>query len=131
MTVNKNINHVICMEDDAQIRRLLLRKLSRIFDEVCLVDTCELLVANFLKKISATGLSFDLVFLDMEIYGDELCGLRALDELKRIDPNVRTILCSSSGHAAMYNPKQYGFIASLEKDFSIEQLDEALRNVFD
>lgn len=124
----KNV-HVICMEDREEIRRVFQRLLGNRFAELCLVDTCEALVDAFLGKKSATGSSFDLVFLDMEIYNEKLCGLRALAELKKIDPDVRAVLCSASYHDAMYNPGPYGFIASLEKPFFIEEFNKVIRIV--
>ncbi len=120
---------IICMEDREQIRRLYKRIFGDRFAEVCLVDTCEALVVAFLEKKLTTGFSFDLVFLDMQIYGEKFCGLRALAELKKIDPDVRAVLCSSSNHDAMESPARFGFKASLEKPFSIEQLNTVVRSV--
>jgi len=127
--ISENNARVICMEDRAQIRRLFQRILRDQFAEVCLVDTCEALVAAFLEKKSTVGSSFDLVFLDMNIYGEKCCGLRALAELKIIDPHVRAVLCSASNHDAMRDPARFGFKASLEKPFTMEQLKEVIRNV--
>ena len=120
---------VFCMEDGGRIRRLYQRIFGSRFAEVYLVDTCEALVSAFLEKRSETKVSFDLVFLDMKIYGENFCGLRALAELKKIDPNVCAVLCSASNHDAMDNPVRFGFKASLEKPFTMEQFNAVVKSV--
>jgi DNA-binding response OmpR family regulator len=109
---------LIVMEDEEQLRQMYTRFFGESFAELRVVSTCEELIDAYVEKRLSTGLTYDVVVLDMEIYGEFFCGLRALRELEKIDSNVRAILCSSSDHDAMLHPRLHGFKTALFKPFN-------------
>ncbi|MFO7984377.1 MAG: hypothetical protein R6U38_00820, partial [Desulfatiglandaceae bacterium] len=72
---------------------------------------------------------FAAVILDLTIKGG-MGGERALQELLKIDPDIKAIV--SSGYfndPVMANFQDYGFKAALEKPYEIKDLKEVLQTV--
>ena len=81
------------------------------------------------KKARESGKSFDIVMVDLTIPGG-MGGMETIKRLKKIDPNVKAIVCSGySDSPAMSNYKDYGFCDSLPKPYHTRELKEKLHKV--
>jgi DNA-binding NarL/FixJ family response regulator len=55
---------------------------------------------------------------------------QTLEELIKLDPQVRTVVCSGySSNPVMANHLEHGFSAVLPKPFKLEALDQVLREL--
>jgi two-component system cell cycle sensor histidine kinase/response regulator CckA len=107
---------VLILEDDAMIRRLLTTQLRQHGYEV--VETAEgtRTVARF-REARDSGAPFDLLIMDLSI-PNGMGGLRALEEIRQMEPNVVAIVSSGySDDPVMAEPRKYGFTAVLPKPY--------------
>ena len=88
--------------------------------------------AEAVRKYSearTAGRPFDLVVMDLTVPGG-VGGREAIDQLRRIDPNVRAIVSSGySSDPVLANHRAYGFRGMVAKPFKIEDLAQVLRAV--
>jgi signal transduction histidine kinase/DNA-binding NarL/FixJ family response regulator len=112
---------VLVMEDDAMIRRLVVRCLGRAgYDVVETTNGQDALDMHGMAK--AEGRAFELILSDLTIE-DGMGGIEMMHELRQRDPAIRAIV--SSGYAdspAMASPSEYGFNAVLPKPYPPREL---------
>jgi len=116
---------VLVMDDEDVIRRVAGRMLSLAgHDAVFASDGAEAIRAY--TSVRKSGDPFDLVIFDLTVPGG-MGGKDALQELLKIDPDIRAI--ASSGYSSdpvMANPGSYGFCTSLPKPYDIPDLLKAV-----
>ncbi len=113
---SRSLTRVLILEDDAMIRRLLTTQLQQHGYEV--VETAEgtRTVARFREALDK-GTPFDLLIMDLSI-PNGMGGLRALEEIRQLEPNVVAIVSSGySDDPVMADPRKYGFTAVLPKPY--------------
>ena len=112
---------VLVMEDDAMIRRLVVRCLGRAgYDVVETINGQDALDMHAMAD--AEGRRFDLILSDLTIE-DGMGGIEMMQLLRQRDPKIRAIV--SSGYAdspAMARPAEYGFDAVLPKPYPPREL---------
>ncbi len=118
-------SRVLFMDDDEIVRKSLETMLRTLGHEVVAVTDGEHAIDHY-KEALAEERKFDLVILDLTIPG----GMGGKDTIARIielDPDVKAIAISGySTDDVMANCTEYGFLASLSKPFSLEELSSAL-----
>jgi DNA-binding NtrC family response regulator len=73
-----------------------------------------------------SGKPFDVVILDLTVKSG-LGGERTINELRKIDPNVKAVVSSGySESRAMTDCHFYGFAACLKKPYTIDSLNDSL-----
>ncbi len=112
---------VLVMEDDAMIRRLVVRCLGRAGYDV--VETANGQDALDMHAMAdAEGRRFDLILSDLTIE-DGMGGIEMMQLLRQRDDKIRAVV--SSGYAdspAMARPAEYGFDAVLPKPYPPREL---------
>jgi DNA-binding NtrC family response regulator len=122
---------ILVMDDEDVIRRVAGRMLSLAGHEtVFTADGAEAVRAYIAAR--QVGRPFDLVIFDLTVPGG-MGGKDALQELLKVDPNVRAVASSGySNDPIMANPHAYGFCTSLPKPYDIPDIvravEEARRN---
>lgn len=120
---------VLIMEDNDMVRRLYKMIFRNGAWSVTLVENGAKALATFTEFRDA-GHPFDVVILDLVINSDTMAGLKVFEEMKRIDPNVRAILCSGSIDGSVYEKcMRIGFCATLNKPFTAPDLHNLLTAV--
>jgi len=116
---------VLCMDDDAAIRAFLRSSLTTLGHHPHLVSEGSEAVAVYRHAIDR-GRPFDFVLLDMTIPGG-MGGIETLERLREIDPNVTAIAATGySTDLVLEEFGSHGFLASLGKPFSVDDIGEAL-----
>jgi len=81
------------------------------------------------RRAVAEGRPFDVAILDLTIPGG-LGGIATAPLLCRVDPRLPLIASSGySGDPVMANPRAYGFVATLSKPFTLEELGTLVARV--
>lgn len=120
---------VLIMEDDELVGSFYKTMFRKEPWEVTLVENGAKALKAF-KEASDSGRSYDVVILDLDINGDRIAGLRVFEELKRLDENVKAILCSGSITDAVYQKcAEVGFRATLRKPFEVSTLQSLMLSV--
>ncbi len=120
---SKSSYAVLVMDDEKSIRKLLASILTSMKYSVTTVEDGEQAVEAYRKN------KFDVVLLDITIPGG-MGGLETIQELKRINPEVKAIV--SSGYAnspVLAKYTDYGFSGALAKPFHVDYLKEIIRKV--
>ncbi|HLU22498.1 MAG TPA: response regulator [Bacillaceae bacterium] len=83
--------------------------------------------ANGLQALAITKKqSPDLVLLDMKIPGMD--GLEILEEMKKINPDIRVIIMTAYGELEMIEAsKELGALAHFSKPFDIDEIRRAVK----
>ena len=120
--------HVLIMDDDPKIRKVLSDMLKVLGHEVTEssdgAGAVELYRSHF-----ASGDPFDVVIMDLTIPGG-MGGEAAIKKLKEIDPHVKSIISSGySTNPVLSNYSNYGFDGELVKPYRIATLKEELKAV--
>ncbi len=119
---------VLVMDDEAGVREVVGRTLSRMGHEVTLAQDGRVAIHEY-KSAKLLGRRFDVVILDLTIR-EGMDGRTTLLELLKLDPRVKAI--AMSGYAldpVMLEPERHGFKGVLRKPFEIEKLHENLSRV--
>jgi PAS domain S-box-containing protein len=119
---------ILIMDDEAEIRRLVVRMLTRLGHDVEAVDDGSLAVERYAEALE-TNRPFDAVLLDLVVPGG-MGGRETIERLSEVDPKVKAIVVS--GYAqdpALTEFRNYGFKASIAKPYTLEELDTALHSV--
>lgn len=75
---------------------------------------------------------FDVAILDMTLVGYEIDGLDVLNEIRRIDPNIKALVFSGhSSKPVVSHYKDFGFDGKLEKPCNFEHLLDTINEVID
>ena len=116
------------MDDEEFIRLPMKRILERMGHEVELAYHGKEAIQKYVHA-QDSGHPFDAVILDLTIKSG-IGGKQTIEELLRIDPNVKAIVSSGySDDPVILNYKKYGFCASLPKPSSKEKVVEALEKL--
>ncbi|MCO1603959.1 hybrid sensor histidine kinase/response regulator [Desulfosporosinus nitroreducens] len=118
---------ILVMDDQASIREVIGGMLIQLSCEPSFAADGEEAILLY-KEASERGEPYDAVIFDLTVPGGA-GGRQALEEITKIDPQVKAI--TSSGYcndAIMTDFKKYGFKAALPKPFCLEELSRVLRN---
>jgi two-component system, cell cycle sensor histidine kinase and response regulator CckA len=117
---------ILVMDDQAMFRDVMVSQLRRRGADVTAVPGGDPAVAAY-AAARAEGHAFDLVILDLTIPG-EPGGKDVVVRLRAIDPSVRAVAISGySDDPVMARPTGFGFVGSLRKPHTSEELDAALQ----
>jgi len=119
---------ILVMDDEAAVRRLVVRLLRPLNYEV--VEACdgEETVARYAEALAA-GRPFAAVLVDLTIPGG-VGGLEALERLRQLDPEVVAVVSSGySNDPILASWAEHGFRAVLAKPYVAEELRDTLRRV--
>lgn len=119
---------LLLMDDDPAVRSIAGRVLRHWNFDVQMVAEGATCVKRY-QSAAAEGRPFDLVILDLTVPGG-WGGLRTLEHLKAIDPDVRSVV--ASGYAddpVMADHKQFGFDAAVPKPYDAQALVAAIQLV--
>jgi PAS domain S-box-containing protein len=121
---------VLIMDDKSFIRKSAERALNLYgFDVSGAEDGEEAL--NLYKKAMDEGRPYDVVILDLTIPG-AMGGLRALNELRKINPKVKAIVSSGySDDPVMSEHKKFGFNAIIKKPYEYHELSETVKKLIE
>jgi len=121
---------VLFMDDEESIRNMTSAFMSRLRLE------CELAVdgAEAVRKFQearAANQPFDVVLMDLTVPGG-MGGREAMEQLRKIDPNVRAIVSSGySQDPVMASYRAHGFRGVLPKPYDLGQLRQVLEETLD
>lgn len=119
---------ILLLEDDLMVRDLMRRALEKAaFDVVETGDGKDTL--RLYQDAMQQGRPYDLAILDLTI-PDGMCGRETMMHLRRIDPQILTIV--SSGYRddpVMKDCVAYGFAAALPKPYQVEGLLQMVNGV--
>ena len=119
---------VLFMDDEESILAMAGLLLRRLGFEVELTRDGAEAVRKF-AEAHAAGRPFDLVVMDLTVPGG-VGGREAIDQLRRIDPNVRAIVSSGySSDPVLANYRAYGFCGMVAKPYKVDDLVQVLRSV--
>ncbi len=124
----KGTGRVLVMDDEEYLRDLLKTMLKTLGYQTELAKNGEEAVKKY-KETKHSGQVFDAVILDLTVPGG-MGGKQTIQELKKIDPNVKAIVSSGySNDQVMANFREYGFIDILKKPYHMENLSIVLQNL--
>ena len=119
---------VLFMDDEESIVAVADALLRRLGFEVDLARDGAEAVRKY-SAAHAAGRPFDLVVMDLTVPGG-VGGREAIEQLRRIDPNVRAVVSSGySNDPVLANHRAYGFRGMVAKPFKIEDFAQVLRSV--
>ncbi len=119
---------ILVIDDEAFIRKLARRILTRLGYEVELASNGEEAIEMF-KKARMIQHPFDAVIVDLTIKGHK-GGKEAINKLHEIDPNVPAIVSSGySNDPIMAHYKEHGFAGVVRKPYKIEDLSDTLHEL--
>jgi PAS domain S-box-containing protein len=117
----KGSGRILLMDDEQYQRDLVQRALTSFGYEVATTPDGAAAVAMY-EDAHRDGSDFDLVILDLTVPGG-MGGQEAVQRMLAIDPKVRAIVASGYGDdPVLAEPRNYGFAASLQKPFHMNEL---------
>ncbi|MHA1776765.1 MAG: PAS domain S-box protein [Promethearchaeota archaeon] len=125
--ISQKTGRILIMDDERPIRMIFDKMLSRIGFKVDLTKEGHELLALY-KNNYEKGIFYDYLILDLTIPGG-IGGKEVAKKIKDIDKNQKIIVTSGySNDPIMSNYQDYGFIARLEKPFTIYELNKIFEN---
>ena len=122
---------ILVMDDNEQVRRTIssmLEALGHVVVQVAEGVSCVEVYEASLSDDHPGG-GFDLVLLDLTIAGGR-DGLWAIEKLLEIDPDVRAVVASGySNDPVMSDHRRHGFQGMLQKPFTLDCLEEFLKEL--
>lgn len=119
---------VLFMDDEPPIREMARLFIHRLGAE-CIGVADGQAALDAYREAQAAGRPFDVVVMDLTVPGG-MGGREAMEELRKIDPEVRAVVSSGySRDPVLANYKQHGFCAVLPKPYGLEQLRKVLAHV--
>jgi PAS domain S-box-containing protein len=117
---------ILVMDDEEALRNLLAEILKRLGYEVeCAREGGEAI--ELYQKAKASGLSFDVVLVDLTVPGG-MGGKELAARLREIDHSVRLIVSSGYYHTPIMSEyRRYGFDDVISKPWTPVQLSQVLR----
>jgi PAS domain S-box-containing protein len=117
---------ILVMDDEEALRNLLTEILKRLGYEVeCAREGAEAI--ELYQKAKASGLSFDVVLVDLTVPGG-MGGKELAARLREIDTSVRLIVSSGYYHTPIMSEyRRYGFDDVISKPWTPVQLSQVLR----
>lgn len=119
---------ILVMDDEELIRNLTHGMLDHLGHEALLTENGEQALELY-TKAKEEGNPFDLVILDLTIKGG-MGGKDTMKNLHALDPQVKAIVASGySSDPVMSNFREYGFLAAVQKPFSIDEIRKVLSRI--
>jgi PAS domain S-box-containing protein len=116
---------ILIMDDEEMIRRMIGEILKRLGYEAVMTQNGHEAVETY-RQEERTGQPFEAVILDLTVKGG-MGGMETLQELLKIDPTVKAIVCSGyDNNPIMDHYQQYGFKGALIKPFQVSDLKKTL-----
>ena len=124
------MRRILVMDDEESLRALSGEMLEMLgYESNAVKDGTEAI--HIYKESMHSGRPFDAVILDLTIKGG-MGGDRIIQELLRIDPNVKAIVCSGYfNNPVLARYEEYGFRGALPKPYQKTDLERVLREVLD
>lgn len=120
---------VLLMDDEEMIRNVAPHMLERLGHEATTAKNGTEAIEVYRKYLDSDE-PFDAVILDFTTQGG-MGGEETIRELKKMDPNVKAIVCSGhSDDPHMTDFETYGFVAAMAKPYEMKQLKETLEKLF-
>jgi len=121
---------VLFMDDEDPIRTMVEVLLGRLGLTVKTVADGAEMVKEFVAAREA-GQPYDVLMMDLTVPG-AMGGREAMQELLKIDPNVRAIVSSGySGDPILANFRSHGFCGIVPKPYRLADLASAVRNALE
>jgi CheY-like chemotaxis protein len=118
-------SRVLVMDDEESLLNLTVKMLKRLGFSADTVREGSEAVRKY-REVRGTDYAFDAVILDLGVRRG-LGGKQTLQELLKIDPGVKAVVCSGySRDPMLVNFREYGFSAALHKPFRLKELDHCL-----
>ncbi len=119
---------ILFMDDNLLIRMSTAEHLRNLKYDVQTTENGTKAIELY-KYAMKSGKPFDAVVMDLTI-PDDIGGKEAIDELLKIDSNVKAVVASGySNDPAMSNFRKYGFRGVVTKPYEIYELDEILQEM--
>lgn len=127
--LHQGSGRILIMDDQEQILFMLRKIMDKLgYEAVCTKDGQEAIEKY--KQARNSEDDFDLVILDLTV-PKGLGGADTMMELKKIDPNVRAIVSSGySNDPVMANYRDHGFCAVMPKPYSIKNVSDIFKELF-
>ncbi len=124
----KGSGKILFMDDRQEVRSVMGSILERLgYKPDCAEDGTDAI--GKYKQSLETGSPYDVVILDLNIPGG-LGAEKTIVELKKIDPDVRALVCSGYHNSSiMTNHRHYGFRGFVTKPFTVRELSKALHGI--
>jgi PAS domain S-box-containing protein len=120
---------VFLVDDDVNITNTML-DVSEIITELEIQSFNNPLKAISFFKETHLENPFDIAILDMTLVGYEIDGLDVLNEIKKIDPNIKALVFSGhSSKPVVSHYEEFGFDGRLEKPCNFEHLLDTIHKV--
>lgn len=120
--------NVLILDDNISTIRMLTKLLNRMGFNVDYSTNGQDLIEKF-SKSKSEGKEYSFLILDIVI-PNGMSGDTALQEILKIDPNVKAIVSSGySNNPIMSNYNDYGFVGVLPKPYTIKDLKETIKYV--
>jgi PAS domain S-box-containing protein len=119
---------VLVMDDEASVRTLAANMLEFLGYDAEIVDNGSAAVERF-KRAVGNHRPFDAVMLDLVVPGD-MGARETINQLTGVDPAVRAIVVSGYAQdAAVSSYRDYGFVAAMNKPYTLQDLRATLETV--
>jgi len=119
---------VLVMDDEASVRTLAANMLDFLGYDAEIVDNGSAAVERF-KRAVGNKRPFDAVMLDLVVPG-EMGARETISHLTGVDPAVRAIVVSGYAQdTAVSSYRDYGFVASMNKPYNLQDLRTTLEAV--
>ena len=116
---------VLVMDDDDMVRTLASEILRTLGHEAIEASNGEEAVEIYKNRMKDHE-PIDLLIMDLTVPGG-MGGVEALEELLKIDPNVKAVVASGySNDPVMSHYQKYGFAAALLKPYTIKEVSEVI-----
>lgn len=119
---------ILLMDDDPMILKVTSKLLSRLGYNVTVVDDGSKAIAAF-QHARQSDQPFAAVIMDLSVPGG-MGGTETLEEIKKIDENVRAIISSGySTDPVLSSFRDFGFTAVINKPYNPGELKATLKKV--
>jgi PAS domain S-box-containing protein len=119
---------VLVMDDEASVRTLAANMLEFLGYDAEVVDNGSAAIERF-KRAVGNQRPFDAVMLDLVVPGD-MGARETISHLTGIDPAVRAVVVSGYAQdAALSSYGDYGFVAAMNKPYTLQELQATLETV--
>jgi CheY-like chemotaxis protein len=120
---------ILVMDDQKMVRDAVGSMLKRIgFERVEFASDGEEAIKLY-EKAMTSGEAFDVIIVDLTIPGG-MGGLEAMEQLRKLDPEVKAIVSSGYANAPiMSNYEKHGFCAVVAKPYTMSELSKVLLGV--
>ncbi|SMP77107.1 PAS domain S-box-containing protein [Desulfonatronum zhilinae] len=119
---------ILVMDDEVMILDVSLDLMEHLGHAAIPVQNGEQAVARY-RQAMAEGTPFDVVIMDLTIPGG-MGGKEAVREILKLDPAAKVV--ASSGYSSdpvMANFQEYGFVGSIAKPYTIQQIRRLLNKL--